>query len=63
MFPLAHPTVAFLFGLLLASPASAQFDSVGSLQFPTSARSAEAQHHFLRGVAIPYSFGWKHAIE
>ena len=46
-----------------AFPATAQFDSVGSLQFPTSTESAEAQNHFLRGVAILHSFGWKQAIE
>lgn len=49
--------------LLLPVAASAQFESVGSLDFPTSARSAEAQQHFLRGVAILHSFGWKQAIE
>ena len=49
--------------LLLPAAASAQFESVGSLNFPTSARSAEAQQHFLRGVAILHSFGWKQAIE
>ena len=49
--------------LLLPGAASAQFDSVGSLDFPTSARSAEAQQHFLRGVAILHSFGWNQAIE
>ena len=49
--------------VLLPAAASAQFESVGSLQFPTSARSAEAQQHFLRGVAILHSFGWKQAIE
>ena len=49
--------------LLLPAAASAQFESVGALQFPTSARSAEAQRHFLRGVAILHSFGWKQAIE
>ena len=46
-----------------AASATAQFDSVGSLQFPTSTPSAEAQSHFLRGVAILHSFGWKQAIE
>ena len=56
------PVVAALL-LLLPAAASAQFDSVGSLDFPTSARSAEAQQHFLRGVAILHSFGWKQAIE
>ena len=50
--------------LLLRGPApAAQFDSVGSLDFPTSARSAEAQQHFLRGVAILHSFGWLQAID
>ena len=50
--------------ILFRGPApSAQFDSVGSLDFPTSARSAEAQQHFLRGVAILHSFGWLQAIE
>jgi len=48
---------------LAASPAFAQFDSVGSLEFPTSTESSEAQSHFLRGVAILHSFGWKQAIE
>ena len=50
--------------LSLAIPASlsAQLDSVGSLNFPTSG-SAEAQRYFLRGVAILHSFGWKQAIE
>ena len=48
---------------MVASPASAQFKSVGSLDFPTSARTTEAQQHFLRGVAILHSFGWKQAIE
>jgi len=46
-----------------ATPAAAQFDSVGSLDFPTSTRSEEAQQRFLRGVAILHSFGWKQAIE
>ena len=49
--------------LLLAAPAAAQFAEVGSLDFPTSARSEEAQRHFLRGVAILHSFGWKQAVE
>ena len=48
---------------LCAAPVSAQFDAVGSLQFPTSTPSMEAQNHFLRGVAILHSFGWKQAIE
>ena len=48
--------------LLCATPALAQLENVGNLSFPTSA-SAEAQKHFLRGVAILHSFGWKQAIE
>jgi tetratricopeptide (TPR) repeat protein len=47
--------------LSLVSPVSAQLENVGSLSFPTSARP-EAQVHFLRGVAILHSFGWKQAI-
>ncbi len=45
----------------LASPVAPQFESVGNLRFETSA-SPEAQKHFLRGVAILHSFGWKQAI-
>ena len=44
----------------LVSPLSAQFDNVGSIDFPTSA-TGEAQQHFLRGVAILHSFGWEQA--
>ena len=47
---------------LTAGTATAQFDSVGAIDFPTSTRSTEAQNHFLRGVAILHSFGWKQAI-
>jgi Flp pilus assembly protein TadD len=47
--------------LTLTAPLSAQLENVGSLSFPTSA-SPEAQRHFLRGVAILHSFGWKQAI-
>jgi tetratricopeptide (TPR) repeat protein len=45
----------------LSAPLSAQFDSVGTISFPTSG-SPQAQPHFLRGVAILHSFGWKQAI-
>ena len=58
--------VAVLVTLGLAIPATAQldsFESVGYLEFPTSAESDRAQQHFLRGVAILHSFGWKQAIE
>jgi tetratricopeptide (TPR) repeat protein len=56
--------LALAVGLLViaAGPAQAQFESVGSIDFPTSA-TGEAQQHFLRGVAILHSFGWNQAIE
>ena len=47
--------------LTLSAPAAAQLENVGQLTFPTSG-SPEAQRHFLRGVAILHSFGWKQAI-
>lgn len=47
--------------LAFGVPGSAQLDKVGSLSFPTSGSPA-AQRHFLRGVAILHSFGWKQAI-
>ena len=47
--------------LALTAPGVAQLENVGNISFPTSAR-AEAQRHFLRGVAILHSFGWKQAI-
>ena len=45
-----------------SAPVAAQFENVGSITFPTSA-TGEAQDHFLRGVAILHSFGWKQARE
>jgi len=45
-----------------AKPAQAQFDNVGSFEFPTSA-SGDAQTHFLRGAAFLHSFGWIQARE
>jgi tetratricopeptide (TPR) repeat protein len=50
-------------GLLVAGtvPVDAQFEMVGEINFPTSA-TGEAQDHFLRGVSILHSFGWKQAI-
>jgi hypothetical protein len=50
---------SFVLASLLAS-AQTQSD-VGNLSFPTSGKP-EAQRHFLRGVAILHSFGWKQAI-
>ena len=55
--------VFMLAAMVGGTSAAAQFESVGSLEFPTSTRSAEAQQYFLRGVAILHSFGWKQAIE
>ena len=49
-------------GFAGAPEARAQFDAVGSIDFPTSA-TGKAQDHFLRGVAILHSFGWKQARE
>ena len=59
-----YPTVFLISLALLAAPgpAQAQFDDVGSLEFPTSG-APEAQHHFLRGVAMLHSFGWYQAID
>ena len=54
--------LAALFLAIGIAPATAQFESVGSIEFPTSA-TGEAQDHFLRGVAILHSFGWKQARE
>jgi hypothetical protein len=56
--PFAAPLMLVAF---LGSPVAAQLESVGNLRFETSA-SPEAQKHFLRGVAILHSFGWKQAI-
>src|SRR5688572_5709483 len=53
--------VSLLLVLGLATPTAAQLENVGNLSFPTSASPA-AQRHFLRGVAILHSFGWKQAI-
>jgi tetratricopeptide (TPR) repeat protein len=58
-----------LIGILLLAlamqPASgaetANLEGVGYLRFPTSG-APDAQAHFLRGVAILHSFGWKQAI-
>ncbi len=56
-------TTAFIAAFaILAAPVHAQFESVGSIDFPTSA-TGEAQQHFLRGVAILHSFGFLQAIE
>lgn len=41
----------------------AQAEKLGEVYFPTSARSAEAQAHFLRGVKYLHSFGFEEAVE
>ena len=46
----------------MAVPVQAQFESVGSLDFPTSS-TGDVEQHFLRGVAILHSFGWVQARE
>ncbi len=56
-----HCLIPAFLALALVAPASAQLENVGNLSFPTSG-SPEAQRHFLRGVAILHSFGWKQAI-
>src|SRR5512145_3529577 len=56
-----HRLIGVALLALATAPASAQFDNVGTISFPTSG-SPEAQRHFLRGVAILHSFGWKQAI-
>ena len=43
-------------------PASAQLDKPGTVDFPTSG-SAQAQAHFLRGVAALHSFWYEVALE
>ena len=48
--------------LLTTEPVRAQLQDVGTVDFPTSATGA-TQQHFLRGVAILHSFGWKQARE
>ena len=50
-----------LFAVLLCAPAqAAQLKGLGAIDFPTSA-TGKAQEHFLRGVTILHSFGWKQA--
>ena len=44
-------------------PRHSTIDDLGSINFPTSTRSAEAQRHFIRGVAWLHSFGYDEAIE
>lgn len=55
-------TATFVCALATTTAFAAQLEDVGSITFPTSG-SPEAQEHFLRGVGILHSFGWKQAIE
>src|SRR5262245_59531693 len=59
--------VACAMAMLAASstaqqPASAQLDTLGTVDFPTSG-SAQAQAHFLRAVAALHSFWYEVALE
>ncbi len=54
--------IALLVLTVTASTVAAQGRDVGTLVFPTSTQSPEAQARFLRGAAILHSFGWKQAI-
>ena len=56
------PATLALVALTMGAPTHSQFENVGTIDFPTSAMG-EAQQHFLRGMAILHSFGWKQAIE
>ena len=58
----ASAALLLLAALAGAPAAQAQMQDVGSIDFPTSA-TGEVQAHFLRGVAILHSFGWKQARE
>ncbi|HSF16499.1 MAG TPA: hypothetical protein VLK65_13205 [Vicinamibacteria bacterium] len=54
--------VATLLAVLLAgSPLLAATEDLGTIDFPTSARSAEAQERFLRGVLLLHSFTFESA--
>ena len=55
--------LVFLLSLTLPLTTSHASSDVGSIEFPTSTGSAEAQAHFLRGATILHSFGWKQAIQ
>ena len=48
------------FPVMAAEPAPVHRAGLGSITFPTSA-TGPAQEHFLRGVTILHSFGWKQA--
>jgi tetratricopeptide (TPR) repeat protein len=54
--------LVFLAVIGICSNAAAAANDVGTIDFPTSTRSADAQAHFQRGATILHSFGWKQAI-
>ena len=54
--------LVFLAVIGFCSNAAAAANDVGTIDFPTSTRSADAQAHFQRGATILHSFGWKQAI-
>ena len=58
-------SVVLILIALLHLPVSSAVAStdVGTINFPTSTQSTEAQTHFIRGATILHSFGWKQAIE
>jgi hypothetical protein len=51
--------------LSLAFPhiSGAHGEKLGEVYFSTSARSAQAQAHFLKGVKYLHSFGFEEAVE
>ncbi len=49
--------------LAVVAPASAQPASLGTIDFPTSTTSDEAQAHFIRGTMLLHSFEWEDAAE
>ncbi len=54
--------IALLVLAVSVGTVAAQGEDVGTLVFPTSTQSPEAQARFLRGAAFLHSFGWKQAI-
>ena len=62
MKSLRNTILAVTLSVFTVTSLQAQFQNVGSIDFPTSG-SPEAQQKFLRGVAILHSFGWLQAIE
>lgn len=49
--------------LALWCPIQAETELLGTIDFPTSARSPEAQKHFLHGVKLLHSFTFERAVE